>query len=183
MKAKLTRVDTIKSLYDPTRNTVGAIYRDAQLNNTESYVINGDLTNELMGSLVEDINTTVASDPFKGEAFFLSVHESKDLMMPKAIRRRMIVSKKRPFPEDDLIVFFVDPKSATVEFCWCLPHWTEMDNMLMNEHQFNKEMIEDIKAWKSSDWGHFGIVKIDGKLKALPYFKNRKLKKSKSVVG
>lgn len=147
------------SKYDPTRNTVGAIYRDAQLNGEKGRIECGDMTNELMSSLVCDLNDTINSDPYKGRPFYITVHESKDTMMPRAIRRRILTTLYRPYPEDDTLVFYVD--KADVRFCWCLPHWSEMDNMLKNSTLFEPEMIEEIHAWKSMNLWHFGFKKGD----------------------
>lgn len=166
-----------QSKYDPSRKTVGAIYRDAQLNNTEKFVTNGDLTNELMSSLVEDINNTLNSKPYGDESFYLIVHEKKDLQMPNMILRRLLTMKKRPYPEDDTIVFWIEPKSGTCDFCWCLPHWSEMDNMLANENLYEKDMIAEIKAWKNIDLYYFGFCKDEiGNWIANPHYKNKKLK-------
>ena len=148
-----------QSQYDPSRKTVGAIYRDAQINNKEKFVTNGDLTNELMSSFVSDLNDTITSDPFDGRPFYITIHEKKDLAMPHMILRRMLTSLKRPYPEDDTVVFNFDPQTNEVSFCWCLPHWSEMDNMLANEGLFNHEMIQQIKAWKNIDLYHFGFRK------------------------
>lgn len=148
-----------QSKYDPSRKTVGAIYRDAQLNNKEKFVINGDLTNELMSSLVEDLNDTIQTNTHEGRPFYIIVHEKKDLMMPNMILRRMLTVEKRPWPEDDTVVFSVNPASSDVRFCWCLPHSTEMDNMLNSEALFDHKMIAKIKAWKNIDLYHFGFVK------------------------
>ena len=169
-------VDT-SSRYDPSRKTVGAIYRDAQISSHDSSVECGDLTRELQKSLVDDLNDTIASNPYEGKSFYIVVHEKKDLQMPRAILRRMITSVKRPYPEDDTLVFFVNLETNTTEFCWCLPHWSEMDNVLINAHQYEKEYVNDIKAWKDNNLEHFGIFKVGNKLKANPNFKNRKLKK------
>lgn len=147
-----------QSQYDPTRKTVGAIYRDAQISNTEKFVENGDLTNTIMSSLVEDLNETIASNPFEGREFYITVHEKKDLAMKRALLRRMITTKYRPYPEDDTIVFWVDPKFNEVRFCWCLPHHSEMGNMLDNENLFDKEMIGAIRAWRNIDLYHFGFA-------------------------
>lgn len=148
-----------QSLYDPSRKTVGAIYRDAQLANKEQSVTNGDLTNELMSSLVVDLNDTIASNPHEGKPFFITVHEKKDLQMPNMILRRILTSVYRPYPEDDTIVFYVNTKSSQVLFCWCLPHWSEMDNMLANDTLFDPNLIEEIRAWKRLDLHHFGFRK------------------------
>lgn len=150
-----------QSHYDPTRKTVGAIYRDAQINNKEQFVTNGDLTAELQSSLVEDLNETIhdGTKEFEGKPFYITVHESKDLQMPRCIRRRMLKTKYRPWPEDDTLVFYVNPQLNDVRFCWCLPHWSEMDNMIMNENLFEHAMLEEIRAWKRFDLHHFGFMK------------------------
>jgi hypothetical protein len=148
-----------QSTYDPSRKTVGAIYRDAQMAPHDSHVTNGDLTNELMSSLICDLNETIASNPFDGKPFYITIHEKKDLQMPRAILRRMITTKYRPYPEDDTVVFSVDPKTNDIRFCWCLPHHTEMDNMLANENLFNTEMVYQIKCWKRLDLQCFGFMK------------------------
>ena len=176
-----------QSKYDPSRKTVGAIYRDAQINNTEKFVTNGDLTNELMSSLVTDLNETIQSNPYDNLPFYVIVHEKKDLQMPNMILRRLLTMKKRPYPEDDTMVFHIEPRSGTVEFCWCLPHWSEMDNMLANHALFEKEMIVQIKAWKNVDLFHFGFVKDEmGNWMANPQFKDQKLvnrvQKSKVII-
>jgi hypothetical protein len=147
-----------QSKYDPTRKTVGAIYRDAQMSSHDSHVLNGDLTAELKSSLVCDLNETITSDPYDGIPFYITVHEKKDLQMPRAILRRMLTTKYRPYPEDDTLVFWVNPKTNDVRFCWCLPHWSEMENMLANEKLFNEDMIADIKAWKSNNLARFGFI-------------------------
>lgn len=147
-----------QSKYDPNRKTVGAMYLDAAKNNTEQYVTCGDLTNELMSSLVEDLNDTVSENHFGGRSFYITVHENKDLQMPRMIKRRLLVSLYRPYPEDDTIVFYVDKSLNKVHFCWCLPHSTEMHNMLANEHLFDPQMISHIKAWRKNDLTPFGFV-------------------------
>src|SRR4029077_7012093 len=101
-----------QSKYDPNRKTVGAIYRDAAATAKEGdYVEAGDLSRELMTSLVVDLNECISSKPYGNKPFYISIHESKDLMMPRAIKRRMITTKYRPFPEDDTVVFYVEPET------------------------------------------------------------------------
>jgi hypothetical protein len=73
----------------------------------------------------------------------------------------MIVFKFRPYPEDDTMVFWVDPATNDVRFCWCLPHWSEMDNILMNHNLFEPEIVAQIKYWKSYDLHAFGFTKDD----------------------
>jgi hypothetical protein len=150
-------VDKNKSLYDPTRDTVGKIYRDAQLNNTEDYIEVGDMSREIMTSLVEDLNTAFKSFDKKEKPYYLVVHEKKDLQMKNAILRRLIYVPYRPWPEDDTTVFWRDPKTNETRFCWCLPHWSEMDNVLQNPSLFDKEFVYQIKKWKDFDLIPFGF--------------------------
>lgn len=172
-----------QSKYDPSRKTVGAIYRDAQIQNTEKSITNGDLTNEMMSSLVCDLNDTITSDPFEGRPFFIIVHEKKDLAMPRMILRRMLTGEKRPYPEDDTMVFSVDPKSNDVRFCWCLPHWSEMDNMLENEALFDPKLIEKIRAWKRIDLHHFGFRKDPmGNWEANPFWEDMPMKEERFQI-
>lgn len=153
-------VDT-NSRIDPSRKTVGAMYLDLAKNNTDEFVTAGDLTHELMKSFTDDLNETIASNPFGEEEFYITVYEKKDLQMKRSILRRLYCSKYRPYPEDDTIVFHVNPKNQHVDFCWCLPHSTEMENMLMTPWEYDKSMIEDIKMWKHSNYNvclkHFGF--------------------------
>ena len=150
-----------QSLYDPTRKTVGAIYRDAQLNNKENFIEVGDMSRELMSSLICDLNDTIKSDPHEGRPFFICVHESRDLQMKNMFRRRMLTSVYRPYPEDDTVVFWVNPATNQVKFCWCLPHWSEMENVIANENLFPVDYVAEIKAWKRVDLFHFGFRKDD----------------------
>jgi hypothetical protein len=153
-----------QSKYDPSRKTVGAIYRDSKLANTEDSIECGDMTNELLPGLVEDINTCIQEEcttgAWQGREFYIQVHEAKDLAMPNMIKRRMIKTLYRPWPEDDTIVFRINPERSEIRFCWCLPHHTEMDNMLMNSWLFDQEMVNDIINWKNLNMQEFGFVKV-----------------------
>lgn len=165
-----------QSHYDPSRKTVGAIYNDAQLNNKEDRIEVGDMARELMSSLVCDLNDTL--DHYKDEKsiYYITVHESRDLQMKNCFKRRIIKTVYRPYPEDDTVVFKIDPISNTIWFCWCLPHWTEMTNILNNENLFVKDQVEEIRHWKNMDLYHFGFTKdAMGNWMANPYFEDKKL--------
>lgn len=144
------------SLYDKKRKTVGAIYTDAIKSSNDSIVV-GDMTNELQKSLIEDINDALTSPKAPKTDFYLMVHEKKDLQMRQAILRRMLFFVQRPYPEDDTIVFWKSIKRQELRFCWCLPHWSEMDNMLAEADKYDPEMIGHIKAWKAVDLRPFGF--------------------------
>lgn len=173
-----------QSKYDPERKTVGAIYRDAALACKEGETVEaGDLSRELMKSLIDDINDCIASMPYGKKPFYITIHESKDMLMPRAIRRRMVTTLYRPFPEDDTVVFYVEPETNLVEFCWSLPHRTVMYNRLNNEWLYEKEEVQQIKAYLNEDYWHFGFRKDEmGNWKSNPYFKDKKMEAPKPKV-
>lgn len=166
------KVDEIKKIinqsqYDPSRKTVGAIYRDAQFQNKHETAIEiGDMSRELTTSLVEDINDALKafdqgvgiSVDLIGKPYYLMIHEKKDLQMKSALARRMLYFGYRPWPEDDTTVFWKDPMTQELRFCWCIPHSSEMDMILMNENQFCEDMIVTIKAWRAYDLRFFGFI-------------------------
>lgn len=167
---------SFKSRFDPSRETIGKIYRDLQINPHEKYVTNGDLTNEIQSSLVEDLNDCIESNPYDNEPYFIVVHEKKDLQMPRAIIRKVITLPFRPYPEDDTLVFYVNPKTNDFCFCWCLPHWSEMNNILANQNLFDDSMVHMLKKWKSNELTDFGFVKDSmGNWMPNPNWKDKKL--------
>lgn len=155
--------DPSQSQYDPSRPTVGKIYRDAQMEYDGIPILTGDMSNEVTKGLVEDINDALSSFSLhslaknNGDPFYLMIHEKKDLQMKSAIARRMLYFGYRPWPEDDTVVFWKNPKTNELRFCWALPHWSEMDNMIANPDQFDPELIEHVKAWKKYDLKPFGF--------------------------
>lgn len=163
--------DSCISQFDPTRKKVGQIYNELPLKNTDPYVEAGDLARELTTSLVDDLNDTIASNPFEGDPFYITVYEKKDLQMKRALLRRLYVTKYRPYPEDDTVVFYVEPRSNNVKFCWCLPHHTEMPNILANPFLFDKNLLHDTKAWMDYDMQHFGFDMLPQmrEIKGKPY--------------
>lgn len=164
----------LTSRFDPTRKTVGAIYNDAQIEG-EKHVEVGDMTRELMSSLVVDLHETIDSQPHPGKEYYILIHEKKDLQMPRAIHRKIVAMPFRPYPEDDTIVFKVSPVDE-VSFCWCLPHSSEMQNMVNNEELFDKNMIEQVKAYFRVDLWHFGFRKdMMGNWEVNPHFIDKKL--------
>jgi hypothetical protein len=149
-----------QSHYDPTRPTVGAIYRDLHLTaDPRDIVVVGDLNNEMMKGLVEDINDGIATKPFGDRPWYIMIHEKKDLQMKDAFLRRVLHFPFRPYPEDDTTVFWHDPVQVETRFCWSLPHWSDMYNILMNENLFDHALVEEVKAWRREDLTHFGFMK------------------------
>ena len=146
-----------QSKKDPTRENVGKIYSDAQ--KTKERVEVGDMKREMMKSLVDDLNECLKSNPFQDRPFYCNVYEKKDLQMKNAILRRLYVTVYRPWPEDDTMVFWMNPKSSEVRFCWCLPHWAEMDNILNNAMLYDNELVSKIVSWKYMNYAPFGFVK------------------------
>lgn len=173
-----------QSRYDPTRKTVGGMYIDAAKNAKQGdFVEAGALGSELMTSLVVDLNETIASCPYGQKPFYICVHESKDLLMPRCIKRRMITTKYRPFPEDDTVVFYVEPETNKVEFCWSLPHRTLMYNRVNNAWLYEPQEVQQIKAFLNEDYFHFGFCKDEmGHWKANPHYKDKPLENQKAKV-
>lgn len=178
------------SQYDPTRDTVGKIYRDANLNNHETFIEVGDMSREMTKSLIEDINAAlrnfdmgigVSADKI-GKPYWLMIHEKKDLQMKTAVLRRMLYFGYRPYPEDDTVVFFKNPKKQDLRFCWCLPHWSEMDNILANPDQFDPEFVHQIKCWKNYDLTPFGFYQHNKeKWIPKPNWKDKKIEPIKLI--
>lgn len=169
------------SHYDPTRETVGKIYRDLHIDREPEYIEVGDMNREIMKGLVEDLNEAIISGgvEFGGKSFYILIHEKKDLQMPEALCRRVIKKIKRPYPEDDTTVFWHDPKKFETRFCWCLPHWSEMENILRCKDLFDKNLVEEVMAWRRVDLYHFGFVKDDeGNWMANPTIKDKIIAKA-----
>jgi len=158
VKKTLRTLGTHQSLYDPGRETVGAIYQKAQAEG-EKDVLVGDMANEFTKSLIEDINEGLCKPRYNDYPFYLIVHEKKDLQMKSSMLRRIIYHPFRPWPEDDTTVFWKNPKTQEVRFCWALPHWSEMDNILANPTHFDPEFVSNIQSWKSFDLTCFGFIK------------------------
>lgn len=155
-------MSTHTSHYDPSRETVGAIYRNAQLTNRVDRIETGEMTHEIMKSMVDDLNEAIVdgAKEFQNREFYITVHEKKDAQMPSCILRRMIKTLYRPWPEDDTLVFRIFPTSNDVYFCWCLDHWTVMENKLASAELFDPVEINQIRAWKNYDLTSFGFSKL-----------------------
>jgi hypothetical protein len=148
-----------KSLIDPTRNTVGSIYRDAQMNGERGVVI-GDVNHEIVKDLVTDINEAIAqgTKEMEGKPFYLAIYEKYDLMLKKGLVRIRKITKYRPYPEQDTMVFHVYP-GGEVYFCWELPHRTQMMNILMSPDLFPAERVQMMKRWENLQLEYFGFKK------------------------
>jgi len=163
------------------RKTVGTLALEAA--KTLDTPVVGDMGHELMPALLEDLNNTIQSDPYDGEPFFIIIHEKKDLLLRNMILRRMVTTKKRPYPEDNLTVFWTNPKTQETRFCWSLPHKSTFVEYLLNPDRYPKEQIDDIKAYQANNLEHFGLKEVgktdDGNrfICAIPNFKDRPLVK------
>ena len=148
-----------QSKIDPTRQTVGAIYRDAQINGEKGVVI-GDVNHEIKKDLVTDINEAIEQGPkeMDGKPFYLAIYEKYDLMLKKGLVRIRKITKYRPYPEQDMMAFHVYP-GGDVYFCWELPHRTQMMNILMSPELFDPERVEMIKRWENLQLEYFGFKK------------------------
>ncbi len=154
------------SLFDPSRKTVGQIYREAQLQG-ERGLITGDMNYELRKSLVVDLNETVerGSKEFKGKLFYITVYEKRDLQMKNAFIRKLIKTRYRPYPEADTHVYKVIPSGNEVYFCWSLPPRYEMINMLntpeIRTEPHEQEELRLFRHWENFQLEHFGFCKND----------------------
>lgn len=179
-----------QSKYDPSRKTIGALYNDLKASQDGYRIEVGEMSTAMIPDMIEDLNKTILSKPFEDIPFYIMLHEKKDMQMPNSILRRLLVSKYRPWPEDDTIVFYHDPVAFVTKFCWCLPHHTEMDNILANWNLYEPEYVNEIKRWKNFDMAHFGFEKvgIGDQWIPNPHFKDRnieefaKSKKSRTLV-
>lgn len=178
MKKKVK--DKNKSQYDQSRDTVGKIYRDLHLNAKPEKIEAGEMSTSMLPGLVEDINDAFkeGTKDFGGRPFYVLIHEKKDLQMKDALLRRVFKQLWRPWPEDDTTVFWHDPKAFETRFCWSLPHWSEMMNILKCANLFDHNLVEEVKAWRRYDLHHFGFMKDNmGNWTPNPHFKDKPLQK------
>lgn len=150
-------ISKYQSKYDPARETVGKVYRDLQLYSNNVPILAGDMTNEMLKGYVEDLEEAFRANPFNDEPYYVLVVEKKDLQMKSAVIRRIFSKQKRPWPEDGTDCYWIDPKTNERRFCWCIPHWSEMDNILRHAHQYSRDLIRDIVAWKNFAMKCFGF--------------------------
>jgi len=171
-----------KSIYGD-RETIGSIALKAQ-SNLQSIEV-GDMSREFMPQLVDDLNESLQSNPFDDRPFYIIIHEKKDLMLQNVVLRRMIRQERRPYPEPNTSVFWTNPKTHEVRFCWSIPHWTTFDQYLTNAKQYDKEQIKDIVAFKLDRMDHFGFKKVGMTEDDIPMylpiskFKDRRLSNKK----
>jgi hypothetical protein len=149
----------IKSHIDPNRNTAGSIYRDAQINGEKGVVI-GDVNYEIKKDLVKDINEAIeqGEKEMQGKPFYLAIYEKYDLMLKKGLVRIRKITKYRPYPEQDSMVFHIFP-GGTVYFCWELPHRSQMLNILQCPDLFDPEYVALIRRWDNLQLEYFGFTK------------------------
>ena len=68
------------------------------------------------------------------------------------------ITKYRPYPEQDTMVFHVFPNDD-VYFCWELPHRSAMLNILMSPDLFDPARVQMIKRWENLQLEYFGFTK------------------------
>jgi hypothetical protein len=164
------------STIDPTRNTVGSIYRNAQINGERGVVI-GDVNHEIAKDLVTDINEAIeqGTKEMGGKPFYLSIYEKYDLMLKRGLVRIRKITKYRPYPEQDMMCFHVYP-NEDVYFCWELPHRSQMLNILGAPDLFDPERVQMIKRWENLQLEYFGFTKdAEGNWVENPLFRGDKL--------
>lgn len=148
-----------QSKIDPTRQTAGAIYRDAQINGERGVVI-GDVNHEIKKDLVKDINEAIeqGTKEMDGKPFYLAIYEKYDLMLKRGLVRIRKITKYRPYPEQDMMCFHIYP-TGEVYFCWELPHRSQMMNILLSPDLFDKDRVDMIKRWENLQLEYFGFIK------------------------
>lgn len=165
------------SHYDTSRDNVGKIYRDAQINGEKQIVI-GDMTHELKKGLVEDINIAIidGTQAYLNAPFYILIYERKDLQMKNAFIRSLFKFPYRPYPEDDTLVFRVVPYTNDVYFCWELPHRSNMLNELNCPDLYDEERLSLYRKWENMQLEAFGFIKDDmGNWKENPMYKGDKI--------
>lgn len=150
-----------RSGIDPTRETAGKIYRDAQISGERGVII-GDVNHEIKKDLVTDINEAIEQGvkDMDGKPFYLAIYEKYDLAMKRGLVRIRKITKYRPYPEQDSMVFHVYP-GGDVYFCWELPHRSQMLNILMNPELYDAERISMLQRWENMQLEYYGFKKDD----------------------
>ncbi len=148
----------MKSQYGD-RDTHGTTYLKAQKNSVEGLTI-GDIGRDMVNGLVDDLNDAFQSNPFEGRPFYVNVVEERDLQMKNALKRRPHLTLYRPYPEDNTLVFHVEPKNERVMYCWDLPHHSEFFNILSNETLYDPQYLRNIRDWTNGELSNFGFVKV-----------------------
>lgn len=146
-----------KSRFDPSRKTVGSTYYDLHKKSPADFIQVGDMNNELLKGFLEDVNIALVDNPFNDEPFYVRIVEEKDMQMKEAIHRGVTRLRYRPWPEDNTLVFWVDPKKQEIRFCWDLPHHSEILNIVSNAQLYPKEYIRGIIAWQRYQMSYFGF--------------------------
>ena len=163
------------SRFDPSRETAGAIYRKAQING-ERGVIVGDVNHEIVKDLVDDINenANIGRKLCEHKVFYLALYEKMDLAMRKGLARIPKITPKRPYPEQDSMVFKVYPDE--IYFCWELPHRSHMINELACPELFPEDRLQLYRHWENLRLEYFGFRKTeDGNWEANPFYQGDKL--------
>ena len=163
------------------RKTLGAEYIDMLKNRPTDKIEVGDMRNELMSSLIEDLNEELYGLPkdknysqYEDRPYYVRFLEKRDYIMPDVFRRTLYRSIYRPYPEPDSLVFWRSADRSTIKFCWQLPEHYQMQNMLAAADLFpdRKEEIRLIKHWENMDLHHFGFIKNEmGNWMANPHWK------------
>ena len=148
----------MKSNYG-NRETVGSTYLEAQKDSTKGYSLI-DFNNPMTKGLIEDLNDTIESDPFEGRPFYINIVEERDLQMKNAFKRRIFKSIYRPYPEDNTLVFYTEPKAQKTYFCWQMPHHSEFYNIFSNFTLYAGDYIRKLREWTDNNLSNYGFIKV-----------------------
>ena len=167
-----------QSMFDPTRQTVGSLSNEVRKADTKSMQI-GDINKEMLKGFIDDVNACLEQgrNEYPDQTFFVLVTEKWEYQMRNALYRKVVLSKKRPYPEANTTCFKYDHKSKEVRFCWDLPMRHEMWNTQAAADIFDPQLVDDIRHWERFELEHFGFTKVGlgDQWEENPYFKDRPL--------
>lgn len=149
-----------QSMFDPTRQTVGSLSNEIRNSDIKSVLI-GDINNEMLKGFVDDINSSLEDGrkQFPDQDFYVLVTEKWEAQMRNALVRKMVIFKKRPYPEANTTCYKYSAVTKDVKFCWDLPMRHEMWNVKQASAIFHPSVVADIIAWENNEMEHFGLMK------------------------
>lgn len=148
----------MKSHYED-RDTVGTTYLEAQKDDVKGYTLQ-DFNSPMTEGLIEDLNDAVQSNPFEGRPFYINFVEERDLLMKNSFKRRIFKTLYLPYPEDNTLVFYTDPRKQKTYYCWQIPHHSEFYNILSNFTLYEKEYVRRLREWMNNDLSSYGFLKV-----------------------
>ena len=103
--------------------------------------------------------TKKGTKDLEGKPFYLAVYEKYDLVLKRGLVRIPKITKYRPYPEQDSMVFHVYPNENLIYFCWELPHRSQMINIVNNPDLYPEKHVTMIRHWENYRLEHYGFTK------------------------